>query len=83
MKAYTHKQRHQTTPGNWADMIINKRLELKETQKKFGSRFGVSGASVSNWENGMAEAPYRVTWWLMHEGLQTVMDRLERRYGKK
>ena len=54
-----------TLPTNWSDMICRKRIDLGETQKVFGTRFGVSGATVSNWEHGLAEAPYKVTWWLL------------------
>lgn len=54
---------------NWPELIKQKRLELGESQTEFGKRFGVSHASVSDWERGISEAPYAVTWWLHEEGV--------------
>ena len=50
---------------NWSSLIKDKRTDLGESQTVFGQRFGVSHVSVSKWENGLAEAPYAVTWWLV------------------
>jgi DNA-binding transcriptional regulator YiaG len=41
-------------------VIKNKRAELGETGTEFGKRFGVTHSSVSDWENGKAEAGYEV-----------------------
>lgn len=41
-------------------LIKRKRLELKENQTDFGKRFGVTHASVSEWESGKSEASYMV-----------------------
>lgn len=49
--------RHQI---NFPEAIKEKRKELLETQTEFGRRFGVSHASVSDWERGVSEAPYEV-----------------------
>lgn len=41
-------------------LIKAKRLSLSESQSKFGKRFGVTHAAVSDWEADKSEAPYRV-----------------------
>jgi len=53
----------------WSVLIKQKRLELKESQKVFGQRWGVSHASVSDWERAVNDPPAEVLWWLMN-GLQ-------------
>lgn len=45
---------------NIPQLIKNKRLSLKESQNEFGKRFGVTHASVSDWETGKSEAGYKV-----------------------
>lgn len=57
----------------WASLLKQKRTELGESQQTFGHRFGVRVATVSHWETGRREAPYKVTWWLYMQ---------ERRGGK-
>ena len=52
----------------WAEIIKQKRKELGETQAQFGARFGVTYNAVSAWENGIADPPGEVTWWLVQEG---------------
>lgn len=49
---------------DWANLIWQYRHTLGESQTVFGKRFGVSAASVSDWERSVNEAPYRVTWML-------------------
>jgi DNA-binding XRE family transcriptional regulator len=41
-------------------IIINTRKLLKESGTTFGKRFGASHATVSQWEAGVYEAPYKV-----------------------
>lgn len=53
----------------WAELIKQKRKELRENQTIFGARFGVSYAAVSQWELGEANPPGEVTWWLVQEGM--------------
>ncbi len=42
------------------ELIKNKRRQLNESQKEFGKRFNSANSTVSLWENGMREAPYKV-----------------------
>jgi DNA-binding XRE family transcriptional regulator len=42
------------------ELIIGTRKLLKESQGDFAKRFGVSHASVSDWEKGKSEAGYKV-----------------------
>ena len=41
-------------------LIINTRKLLKESGTTFGKRFGASHATISQWESGVYEAPYKV-----------------------
>lgn len=52
------------------ELIKQVRDELYETQAEFGKRFEVSHASVSDWESGKTEAPYKV--------LSFVLQKIER-----
>ena len=45
---------------NFPERIKAKRLALKESQSTFGKRFGVRKNTISRWENGSREAPYKV-----------------------
>jgi len=45
---------------DFSQLIKNKRLEAGETQRAFAERFGVCRVTVSYWENGKVEAPYKV-----------------------
>lgn len=45
---------------NFPFLIKSTRLALNETQGEFGKRFGVSHASVSMWETGETQAPYKI-----------------------
>jgi transcriptional regulator with XRE-family HTH domain len=40
------------------NMTLATRKELKETQEKFGKRFGVKAAAVSKWETGRSIPDY-------------------------
>ena len=48
------------TELNFPELIKSARLKLGETQAEFGKRFGVSHASVSQWETGVSQASYKV-----------------------
>lgn len=58
----------QGTKQKWGELIKQKRLELKESQTVFGARWGVSHASVSDWERDVSEPPAAVIWWLAEGG---------------
>jgi len=45
---------------NFPKLIQSTRHLLGETQTEFGRRFDASYASVSNWELGRDQAPYKV-----------------------
>jgi transcriptional regulator with XRE-family HTH domain len=40
--------------AGFAQMIINKRVELGDSQEEFGKRFGVTQQAVFNWESAKA-----------------------------
>ena len=48
----------------WNTLIKQTRRRLKESQRAFGERFGVTQSAVSDWERGMTYPPADVTWWL-------------------
>ncbi len=41
---------------NWSEIIKNKRLELHESQKEFGKRFGITHAAISDIERDVRKA---------------------------
>src|SRR5438874_13225870 len=67
-------------------LIKSTKLALNETQAEFGKRFGVSHASVSMWETGETQAPYkllsfvlfslknRIRYILLSKGKFTIVD---------
>lgn len=50
-------------------MIKLRRVEIEESQTTFGNRFGVGKQSVSDWENGRHEAPYKVLRFVLNKNI--------------
>lgn len=51
----------------WATLVRQARNRLKLSQEDFGKLFGVSQASVSDWERGINEPSGDVTWYLYQQ----------------
>lgn len=56
-----------TYTDDFTKLISDTRKTLGESQTEFGKRFDVSHASVSMWESGETEAPYRVLYFCLHQ----------------
>lgn len=51
--------------AGWTQLIRDHRRDLGLAMEAYGSRYGVHRAAVWNWEHGLTEASYQVTWDVM------------------
>ena len=53
--------------NDFPGLIKKRRKEIKESQLVFGERFGVTAQTVSYWESGKREAPYKVLYFIIND----------------